>query len=81
MIISGLIGLVIFATFPVAPPSCSAASSSTPSRSARTPTGCYSHRVSSTRYMAVPSLHFGWNLLVGVMWYKLARVGFGAPPL
>ena len=79
MIISGLIGLVIFAAFPVAPPRLFGAEyvDTVTERS-------YSYRVLQppafvNAYAAVPSLHFGWNLLVGVMWYKVAR-GRGSRP-
>jgi len=72
MIISGLIGLVIFAAFPVAPPRLFGGEfiDTVTERS-------HAYRVLQppafvNAYAAVPSLHFGWNLLVGVTWYRLA---------
>jgi len=69
MFVSGAIGLVIFISYPVAPP--------------RTPPGftdtvtdlSTSYRVLQppnlvNKYAAVPSLHAGWNLLVGVALYR-----------
>jgi hypothetical protein len=71
MIISGLIGLIIFATFPVAPPRLYGTEfiDTVTDRS-------YSYRVLQppmfvNAYAAVPSLHFGWNLLIGVMWFRV----------
>jgi hypothetical protein len=72
-LISGGIGLIIFATFPVAPP--------------RLATGDVVDTVTRysdayrvlqppafvNQYAAVPSLHFGWNLLIGIMLVQVAR--------
>jgi len=72
MFMSGAIGLVIFATYPVAPPRL-------------LPTGTQfvdtvttwssSYRVLQppglvNKYAAIPSLHFGWNLLVGIALWR-----------
>lgn len=73
MFISGAVGLAIFASLPVAPP--------------RLLPGAYVDTVTdmSTSYRvlqppalinefaAVPSLHVGWNLLVGVMIFRASR--------
>lgn len=65
-LISGAIGLVIFATFPVAPPRlASIGVVDTVTEYSR------SYRVLQppafvNQYAAMPSLHFGWNLLVGI---------------
>lgn len=71
--ISGAIGLVIFATFPVAPPRLFGIDyvDTVTLRS-------HSYRVLQppafvNAYAAVPSLHFGWNLLVGMTWYRVGR--------
>ena len=72
-LISGAVGLVIFATFPVAPP-----------RLANLPLVdtvteySRSYRVLqppqlTNQYAAMPSLHFGWNLLVGIALASVAR--------
>ncbi len=73
MIISGVIGLVIFATFPVAPPRLYGVEfiDTVTERS-------HSYRVLQppsfvNAYAAVPSLHFGWNLLVGITWMRVGR--------
>lgn len=67
MFVSGAIGLVIFASYPVAPPRLlsDGAFVDTVTRWSR------SYRVLQppalvNRYAAMPSLHVGWNLLVGV---------------
>lgn len=73
MIVSGLIGLVIFASFPVAPPRLMGFEyvDTVTERS-------HSYRVLQppafvNAYAAVPSLHFGWNLLVGLTWIRVGR--------
>lgn len=74
MFVSGAIGLVIFATYPVAPPRLM-------------PDGVWvdtvtelstSYRVLQppalvNKYAALPSLHVGWNLLVGIVVFSVAR--------
>lgn len=73
MFISGAIGLVIFALLPVAPPRLGvlelADTVTQRSDSYRTlqPPGLIN------RYAAVPSLHFGWNLLVGIVLWQSTR--------
>jgi len=73
ILISGAIGLIIFATFPVAPPrflpELGFVDTVTENTSA--------YRVLQppafvNQYAAVPSLHFGWNLLMGIAWAGLA---------
>ncbi|MGH3460686.1 MAG: phosphatase PAP2 family protein [Kribbellaceae bacterium] len=73
MLISGSIGVVIFATFPVAPPRFLPAYGfidtitvdNTAYRVLQPPTFV-------NQYAAVPSLHLGWNLLMGIAWAGLA---------
>lgn len=67
MFVSGAIGLVIFASYPVAPPRLlgDGAFVDTVTK------WSHSYRVLQppslvNRYAAVPSLHVGWNLLVGI---------------
>jgi len=73
LFISGAIGLIIFVVFPVAPPRLGILeivdTVTQRSSSYRTlqPPGLVN------RYAAVPSLHFGWNLLVGVMVWRVSR--------
>jgi hypothetical protein len=72
-LISGAIGLIIFATFPVAPPRLTDLSVvDTVTEYSR------SYRVLQpprfvNQYAAMPSLHFGWNLLVGIALASIAR--------
>jgi hypothetical protein len=70
MFISGAIGLVIFATFPAAPPRLfdSAFVDTVTQHS-------HSYRVLQppglvNKYAAMPSLHVGWNLLAAIAWWR-----------
>jgi hypothetical protein len=69
MFVSGLIGLVIFIRFPVAPPRMLDGFIDTVTEFST------SYRIFQppdlvNKYAAVPSLHVGWNLLVGVLVYQ-----------
>lgn len=72
-LISGGIALIIFATFPVAPPRLvDAALVDTVTENSN------AYRVLQppslvNQYAAVPSLHFGWNLLVGIALVRAAN--------
>jgi membrane-associated phospholipid phosphatase len=72
-LISGAIGLVIFATFPVAPPRL------TDLDVVDTVTEhSHSYRLLqppsvTNQYAAMPSLHFGWNLLIGIALFRVVR--------
>jgi hypothetical protein len=77
MFVSGAIGLVIFATFPVAPPRLldDGPFVDTVTRWSN------SYRVLQppslvNKYAAVPSLHVGWNLLVGIALWHAFRSPF-----
>jgi hypothetical protein len=87
-IISGAIGIVIFAIFPVAPPRLAGHIDVVDTVTIHS----HSYRVLQppglvNQYAAVPSLHFGWNMLVGIAiftnirsyWLKL--VGVVIPPV
>ncbi|MEU4392755.1 phosphatase PAP2 family protein [Kribbella sp. NPDC023855] len=73
ILVSGAIGLVIFAAFPVAPPRFlpefgfvdTVTENSSAYRVLQPPAFV-------NQYAAVPSLHFGWNLLMGIAWASLA---------
>jgi len=75
MLISGGIGLIVFATYPVAPPRLvpelglidTVAEHSTAYR-------VLQPKAFTNQFAAMPSLHFGWNLLIGV---AIARTGRG----
>jgi hypothetical protein len=73
MFVSGAIGLVIFALHPVAPPR------HLPDMFVDTVTELSrSYRILQppqlvNEYAAVPSLHVGWNLLVGIFLFKVGR--------
>jgi hypothetical protein len=70
MIISGLIGFVFFAAVPVAPPRFvlpeivdTVTESSSGYRALQPP-------ALTNQYAALPSLHFGWNLLLGIVLFQ-----------
>jgi hypothetical protein len=73
MMLSGAIGLVVFVTFPVAPPRLAGM------HIADTVTlTSHAYRVLqppmfTNQYAAVPSLHVGWNLLIGIAIVTAAR--------
>lgn len=68
--ISGFIGFFIFALFPVAPPRLfgtdyvDTVTEHSKAYRVLQPPGLVN------KFAAVPSLHFGWNLLVAIAWYK-----------
>ncbi|MET1058309.1 MAG: phosphatase PAP2 family protein [Nocardioides sp.] len=72
MLVSGGIGLLIFATFPVAPPRLADPGMvDTVTRSSE------SYRVLQppqfvNQYAAMPSLHYGWDLLIGIAIFTAA---------
>ncbi len=72
-LVSGAIGLVVFATFPVAPPRLldigiadTVTQHSDSYRVLQPPTFV-------NQYAAMPSLHFGWNLLIGIALFTYGR--------
>lgn len=72
MFVSGAIGLVIFVLYPVAPPRLLPEFVDTVTERSDT------YRVLQppalvNKFAAMPSLHFGWNLLVGIFVYRVAR--------
>jgi hypothetical protein len=88
MIISGLIGIAIFAAYPVAPPRLVSGYGFFDSVTARSNAYRVLQPPSLTNpYAAVPSLHFGWNLLMGIAWVRLSHhwagkvFGILMPPL
>jgi hypothetical protein len=72
-LLTGLVGLLIFATFPVAPPRLAGLPLlDTVTRGA----GEYRQIVPASlvnQYAAMPSLHVGWNLLVGIVAFRASR--------
>lgn len=73
MFISGAIGLVIFALYAVEPPRLFA-DAYVDTVTARS----NAYRVLQppslvNKYAAIPSLHFGWNLLVGISWARTTQ--------
>jgi PAP2 superfamily len=74
MFVSGAIGLIIFATYPVAPPRLAGIGAidtvtlhSSSYRALQPPELI-------NKYAAMPSLHFGWNLLVGIAMIRAATM-------
>ena len=73
VIISGLIGFVFFAFFPVAPPRLvDAGLVDTITRWSDSYRTLQPPRWTN-QYAAMPSLHFGWNLLVGIVLFGTTR--------
>jgi hypothetical protein len=71
MLLSGAIGILIFALYPVAPPRLLTEYGFADTITERSS----SYRVLqppalANPYAAMPSLHFGWNLLMGIAWYR-----------
>jgi hypothetical protein len=78
LLVSGALGLIVFATFPVAPPRFLPDLGFWDSVTARSE----SYRVLQppslvNKYAAMPSLHFGWNLLMGIAWAQYATTRAG----
>lgn len=69
-LISGAIGLVVFGMLPVAPPRFMPAWGFVDTASAYH--GGASASILVNEYAAMPSLHFGWNLLLGIAIYRHA---------
>jgi glycerophosphoryl diester phosphodiesterase len=74
LILSGAIGMVIFATFPVTPPRLMEGMAYVDTVTERS----RSYRILqppglTNPYAAVPSLHFGWNLLMGIAIIEQSR--------
>jgi hypothetical protein len=73
LFISGAIGLVIFALYPVAPPRLAAlplvdtVTEFSTSYRVLQPSGLVN------KYAAMPSLHVGWNIIVGYTVFRMAR--------
>jgi len=73
MFISGAIGLVVFMAFPTAPPRLvdlgliDTVTERSSSYRALQPPGLLN------KYAAMPSLHFGWNLIVGIVIFHAVR--------
>ncbi|TDD66997.1 phosphatase PAP2 family protein [Jiangella aurantiaca] len=75
LLASGAFSLVIFAFYPLAPPRFLAWHGFVDTISLEAPT--YREMNSPTfvnEYAAMPSLHFGWILLLGIAWVALSRV-------
>lgn len=73
MLLSGLIGLIVFATLPVAPPRLA-----DPELIDTVVERSNAYRLMqppqlTNQYAAMPSLHFGWNLLMGIALVRESR--------
>jgi hypothetical protein len=67
MFVSGAIGMVIFAIYPVAPPRLTEAGFIDTVTDLSTSYRVLQPPALVNKYAAVPSLHVGWNLLVGII--------------
>lgn len=87
MFISGAIGLIIFATYAVAPPRLFAPSLYVDTIQQNSLfSGIIQPPSLANKYAAVPSFHFGWILLVAMalyrtVWSPVARLAFLAMPV
>ena len=78
VLISGLIGMVIFALFPVAPPRLVSEIDVVDTVTLYSRSYRVLQPPSLTNiYAAMPSLHFGWNLLVGIAIFRSANARAG----
>jgi membrane-associated phospholipid phosphatase len=73
LFISGAIGLVIFMTYPVAPPRLLNAGYEDTVTAFSTAYRALQPPALINKYAAMPSLHVGWNLLVGLAIWRTAR--------
>jgi len=73
MFISGAIGMVIFALYPVAPPRLTEAGFVDTVTELSNSYRILQPPALVNKYAAVPSLHVGWNLLVGIVILTVAR--------
>jgi hypothetical protein len=71
--VSGAIGLVIFAAYPVAPPRLSGLGFVDTVTEHSNSYRVLQPPALANKYAAVPSLHVGWNLLVGVFLWRHGR--------
>jgi hypothetical protein len=76
VLVSGLIGFVFFAFFPTAPPRLvDAGLVDTVTRWSESYRTLQPPKLTN-QYAAMPSLHFGWNLLVGIVLIGTTRIVF-----
>jgi hypothetical protein len=73
MFVSGAIGLVVFAAFPVAPPRLLAAGLVDTVTELSNSYRVLQPPALVNKYAALPSLHVGWNLLVGIVVFRATR--------
>lgn len=71
--ISGGIGLIIFMTFPVAPPRLVSANFVDTVHLYSAAYRVFQPTSLVNQYAAVPSFHFGWNLLIGIALFRQFR--------
>jgi hypothetical protein len=72
--ISGAIGLIIFMTFPVAPPRLIDSNVVDTVKMYSTAYRVLQPPSLVNQYAAVPSFHFGWNLLIGVALFRQFKI-------
>jgi hypothetical protein len=87
MILSGLVGMAVFAAFPVAPPRLAGAGFVDTVAERSTAYRVLQPPAFVNQYAAMPSLHLGWDLLVGIALVTAASslvvrlIGYLLPPL
>ncbi len=72
-LLSGAVGLVVFATFPVAPPRLLDLGLTDTVTERSEAYRVLQPKALVNQYAAMPSLHFGWNLLIGIAIVAQAR--------
>lgn len=77
LFVSGAIGLVIFAVYPVAPPRLAPLSIVDTVTSYSTSYRVLQPPALVNKYAALPSLHAGWNVIVGIVVFRMVRNPFG----
>lgn len=77
LFVSGAIGLVIFALYPVAPPRLTPLSIVDTVTSYSTSYRVLQPPALVNKYAALPSLHAGWNVIVGIVLFGLVRNPLG----
>lgn len=73
MFLSGAVGLLVFALFPVTPPRLFGAEYLDTVTARSTSYRVLQPPALVNKYAAIPSLHVGWNLIVGLTWARVGR--------
>jgi membrane-associated phospholipid phosphatase len=75
MLLSGGIGLIVFVSFPVAPPRLADLGMVDTVSVASEAYRVFQPHMFTNQYAALPSLHVGWGLIIGLALFAAARAG------